>query len=124
MASLSTQTTYSAKPKDIQRAWHLIDVSDKVLGRTPTRSPRCSRASTSPMYTPCMDTGDSVIVINAAKVKLTGTKEVKKKYYRTRCSRAFPAHQDGNYAALKRHPEDRSSTPSAACCPAARSAGR
>lgn len=82
MASLSTQTTYSAKPKDIQRAWHVIDVNDKVLGRVSTRIASILKGKHKAMYTPSMDTGDFVIVINAGKVKLTGTKETNKVYYR------------------------------------------
>ena len=81
MASLSTQTTYSAKPKDIQRAWHLIDASDKVLGRMSTQIATLLKGKHKAMYTPSMDTGDFVIVVNAEKVKLTGSKEDKKNYY-------------------------------------------
>jgi large subunit ribosomal protein L13 len=82
VASLSTQTTYSAKPSDIKRAWHLIDVSDKVLGRVSTQIAMILKGKTKAMYTPSMDTGDFVVVINADKVKLTGTKEEKKQYVR------------------------------------------
>jgi len=81
VASLSTQTTYSAKPKDIQRAWHLIDASDKVLGRMSTQIATLLKGKHKAMYTPSMDTGDFVIVVNAEKVKLTGSKEDKKNYY-------------------------------------------
>jgi large subunit ribosomal protein L13 len=81
VASLSTQTTYSAKPKDIQRAWHLIDAQDKVLGRISTQIATLLKGKHKAMYTPSMDTGDFVIVINADKVKLTGTKEENKNYY-------------------------------------------
>jgi large subunit ribosomal protein L13 len=105
VASLSTQTTYSAKPKDIQRAWHLVDVSDKVLGRVSTQIAMILKGKTKAMYTPSMDTGDFVVVINAAKVKLTGSKEEKKIYYR---HTMFPGGlRTSNAATLReRHPED------------------
>ncbi len=81
VASLSTQSTYSAKPADIKRAWHLVDVNDKVLGRVATQIAMILKGKTKPMYTPSMDTGDFVVVINADKVKLTGSKNEKKVYY-------------------------------------------
>jgi len=82
VASQSTQSTYSAKPSDIQRAWHLVDVTDKVLGRVSSQIASILKGKTKPMYTPSMDTGDFVVVINAEKVKLTGSKDVKKLYIR------------------------------------------
>jgi large subunit ribosomal protein L13 len=105
VASQSTQTTYSAKPKDIVRAWHLIDAQDKVLGRLSTRIATILKGKHKAMYTPSMDTGDFVIVINAGKVKLTGTKEEKKQYY------SHSMHPGGfratNAATLRaKHPED------------------
>src|SRR3954449_7929950 len=73
--------TYSAKPADIQRKWLLIDVNDKVLGRAASQIASILKGKLNPRYTPSFDTGDHVVVINAAKVKLTGTKEQKKLYY-------------------------------------------
>jgi large subunit ribosomal protein L13 len=67
--------TYSAKPADIKRQWHVIDVSDKVLGRAASQIATLLKGKHKPMYTPSMDTGDHVIVINAAQVKVTGKKE-------------------------------------------------
>jgi large subunit ribosomal protein L13 len=81
VASLSTQKTYSAKPADIKRAWHLIDVSDKVLGRVSTQIASILKGKHKPQFTPSFDTGDFVIVVNADKVKLTGSKDEKKKYF-------------------------------------------
>ncbi len=77
-----SQRTYSAKAGDIQRQWHVIDVSDRVLGRAASQIATLLKGKHKPMYTPSMDTGDHVIVINASKVKVTGKKETEKKYYR------------------------------------------
>lgn len=74
--------TYSAKPADIKRRWFVIDVEDKVLGRAASQIASILKGKTSPRYTPSFDAGDHVIVVNAAKVKLTGTKEQKKLYYK------------------------------------------
>ena len=74
--------TYSAKPKDIERAWVLIDAEDVVLGRLAVVIANRIRGKHKPMFTPHMDTGDHVVVINADKVKLSGRKENGKIYYR------------------------------------------
>ena len=74
--------TYSAKAKDIVRAWHLIDVSDKVLGRAASQIATILKGKHKAMYTPSIDTGDHVIVINAAKVRVSGNKATDKMYYR------------------------------------------
>ena len=74
--------TYSAKPADITREWHLIDVDGKVLGRAASQIAALLKGKHKAIYTPSIDTGDHVIVINASKVKVTGTKETDKKYYR------------------------------------------
>ena len=72
--------TYSAKVGDIRRSWHLIDVSDKVLGRAASQIATLLKGKHKPIYTPSMDTGDHVIVINAAEVHLTGRKALGKLY--------------------------------------------
>jgi large subunit ribosomal protein L13 len=74
--------TYSARPADIKREWHIIDVSDKVLGRAASQIATLLKGKHKPMYTPHMDTGDNVIVINAAKVRVTGRKAEQKRYFR------------------------------------------
>src|SRR4051794_27711827 len=74
--------TYSAKPKDIKREWHIVDVSDKILGRAASQIATILKGKHKPMYTPSIDTGDHVVVINAAKIKVTGNKEEQKMYYR------------------------------------------
>ena len=74
--------TYSAKPKDVERAWVLIDAEDIVLGRLAVVIANRIRGKHKVIFTPHIDTGDHVIVINADKVKLTGRKENDKIYYR------------------------------------------
>src|SRR5712691_3927781 len=98
--------TYSAKPADIKRQWHVIDVTDKVLGRAATQIASLLKGKHKSIYTPSMDTGDHVIVINAAKVRVTGNKEVAKKYYRQPRA-GFPgALKTTNLETLRaRHPE-------------------
>lgn len=99
--------TYSAKKADIQRQWHVIDVSEKVLGRAASQIATLLKGKHKPMYTPSIDTGDHVIVINAAKVRVTGTKE-QDKLYRRHPRAGFPgALKTTNLAKLRdRHPED------------------
>ncbi|HYX90029.1 MAG TPA: 50S ribosomal protein L13 [Myxococcaceae bacterium] len=77
-----SQRTYSARPADIKREWHVVDVADKVLGRAASQIATLLKGKHKAIYTPSMDTGDHVIVINAAKVRVTGTKETNKRYYR------------------------------------------
>jgi large subunit ribosomal protein L13 len=99
--------TYSAKPADIKRQWHVIDVSDKVLGRAASQIATLLKGKHKPMYTPSIDTGDHVIVINAAQVKVTGKKEEQKLYHRQPRA-GFPgALKTTNLEKLRqRHPED------------------
>ena len=75
------RSTFTATPKDIQHDWFVVDASGMVLGRLATEVARIIRGKHKPMYTPHMDTGDNVIVINASKVKVTGRKAEQKKYY-------------------------------------------
>ena len=77
-----TGNTYSARPADIGRKWYLVDAEGQVLGRLASNLAQVLRGKHKPIYTPSMDTGDHVVVINAAKVRLTGGKVDKKKYYR------------------------------------------
>jgi large subunit ribosomal protein L13 len=64
----------------VQRQWHVIDAEDLVLGRVATEAARLLQGKHKPVYTPYIDTGDHVVVLNAAKVKLTGRKEEQKLY--------------------------------------------
>jgi large subunit ribosomal protein L13 len=74
--------TYSATPKDIERAWHLIDADGLVLGRLATIVATCLRGKHKAMFTPNLDCGDHVVVVNAEKVALTGNKRAQKTFYR------------------------------------------
>jgi large subunit ribosomal protein L13 len=74
--------TYSAKKGEIEKKWYLIDAEDKILGRLATEVADILRGKKKPEYTPNMDTGDFVIIINADKIKVTGSKLQQKKYYR------------------------------------------
>ncbi len=74
--------TYSTKASDIKREWHLIDASDKVLGRLATQIATLLMGKQKPIFARNMDTGDFVVVINAEKVVVTGDKAKQKLYYR------------------------------------------
>jgi large subunit ribosomal protein L13 len=74
--------TYSPKPADVQRQWHVIDASDVVLGRLASQVATLLRGKHKPIFAPHVDTGDFVIVINAGKVALTGSKREQKMAYR------------------------------------------
>ena len=74
--------TFSAKPHEVTRGWFLIDAEDKVLGRVATEIARRLRGKHKPEFTPHVDTGDYIVVVNAAKLRVTGNKEQDKKYYR------------------------------------------
>lgn len=74
--------TFSAKPSDIQKKWFIVDATDQTLGRLASQIAYVLRGKHKPIFTPHMDTGDCVIVVNAEKIKLTGGKELKKRYHR------------------------------------------
>jgi large subunit ribosomal protein L13 len=74
--------TYSPKPSEVQRAWHVVDAEDLVLGRLATEVARLLRGKHKPIYAPHIDTGDHVIVVNAAKVVMTANKAEQKLAYR------------------------------------------
>lgn len=74
--------TYSAKPKDIQEKWLLIDADGVVLGRLASAVAKILRGKHRPTFTPHIDTGDHIVIINADKVKLTGKKRQQKIYHR------------------------------------------
>lgn len=76
------RTTYMAKANEIERKWYVVDATDIPLGRLSTVVASILRGKTKPIFTPNVDTGDYVIVINADKVKLTGKKATDKIYYR------------------------------------------
>lgn len=74
--------TYVATPERVTRRWHLIDAEGRVLGRVATEAARLLQGKHKPSYTTFIDTGDHVVIVNAAKVKLTGRKEQQKVYRR------------------------------------------
>ena len=74
--------TYYAKPGEVQREWLLVDATDMTLGRLATAVAQILRGKNKPTYTPHVDTGDFVIIINAEKIKVTGKKVTDKVYYR------------------------------------------
>jgi large subunit ribosomal protein L13 len=74
--------TYMPKPKDVQRGWYVVDADGAVLGRLASAVAHVLRGKHKPSYSPHLDVGDHVVVVNAAKVRLTGEKEGKKIYYR------------------------------------------
>ncbi|WP_339060608.1 50S ribosomal protein L13 [Tepidibacillus marianensis] len=76
------RTTYMAKPNEVERKWYIIDAEGKALGRLATEAASILRGKHKPQFTPHVDTGDFVIIVNADKVVLTGNKMQQKKYYR------------------------------------------
>lgn len=96
--------TYSAKPGEVQRSWHLVDARGRVLGRLATEVAMVLRGKRKPQFTPHVDTGDFVIVVNAEKVLLTGKKLKQKMYYR---ASGYPGGLKATAAGtlLKSHPE-------------------
>jgi large subunit ribosomal protein L13 len=74
--------TFIPKENEIQKKWYLIDAEGKVLGRVAAEAARLLRGKHKPSFTPFMDCGDNVIIINAEKAMLTGNKTEEKKYYR------------------------------------------
>ncbi len=73
--------SFIPREKDIQKHWHVIDAEGQILGRLASRAARLLTGKDKPIYTPFLDTGDHVIIINAEKVKLTGKKLTDKKYH-------------------------------------------
>jgi large subunit ribosomal protein L13 len=76
------QKTWNAKPGEVAREWHLVDADGQTLGRLATRIADTLRGKDKPQYTPHVDTGDFVVVVNAEKVAVTGKKLDDKRYYR------------------------------------------
>lgn len=74
--------TYAPKPNDVQRTWYVVDADGHVLGRLASEVAKILRGKHKPMFAPHMDVGDHVVVVNAAKVRLTGNKLADKNYYR------------------------------------------
>jgi len=97
-------TTVSVRAQDVERSWWVIDAEDQVLGRLATEIARRLRGKHKPEYTPHVDTGDYIIVVNAEKVRVTGNKENNKVYWR---HSGYPGGIKGTTVAVMRetHPE-------------------
>jgi large subunit ribosomal protein L13 len=95
--------TYSAKAEDIVRGWYLVNAQGKVLGRLATQIAARLRGKHKPEFTPHVDTGDFIVVVNAAKIRVTGRKAERKNYYR---HTTFPGGiRQTNFADLQaKHP--------------------
>ena len=96
--------TYYAKPLEVEREWVLIDAEDQVLGRVAAKAAQILKGKHKPQYTPHVDTGDFVIIINADKIRVTGNKLLAKEYYR------HSGHPGGLKSetfqeAMQKHPE-------------------
>lgn len=104
MANNILNKTYSASAHDVERKWYIIDASDKVLGRLATKIATVLRGKHKPNFTPHVDTGDFVVVINAEKVALTGQK-AEQKYYKWHTG--YPGgYRTRTYKqVLEKHPE-------------------
>ena len=96
--------TYYAKPNEVEREWVLIDAADQVLGRVATKAAHILKGKHKPQYTPHVDTGDFVVIINADKIRLTGNKAAAKEYYR---HSGFPGglKVESFEEAMAKHPE-------------------
>lgn len=98
------RSTFTATPSDIEHKWFVVDADGMVLGRLATEVARIIRGKHKPTYTPHMDTGDNVIVINASKVRVTGRKAEQKNYFR---HTGYMGHERYTpfAAMLAKHPE-------------------
>ena len=109
------QKTWNAKPADIEHRWYVVDAEGQTLGRLSTRIADVLRGKNKPGYTPHVDTGDFVVVVNAEKIAVTGNKLEQKLYYR---HSGYPGGLKSrtlrsSSTAIRR---TSSGTPSRACC--------
>lgn len=97
-------STYYAKVGEVPREWVLIDAKDQVLGRVASEAAQILRGKRKPQYTPHVDTGDFVVIVNADKIKVTGAKATAKVYYR---HSGYPGglKQETFEEAMNKHPE-------------------
>ncbi len=79
---MRTQKTFMAKPQEVERRWYVVDAKDKVVGRLASKIAMVLMGKHKPQYTPHVDAGDFVVVINASRVRFTGRKWEQKCYYR------------------------------------------
>ena len=93
--------TFSAKPGEVQREWYVVDAEDQVVGRLASRIAAVLRGKHKPSFTPHVDTGDYVVVINADKARFTGSKETNKEYLR------FSGYPGGQKVSTARYVRER-----------------
>lgn len=96
--------TYYAKPGEVQREWLLVDATDMTLGRLASAVAQILRGKNKPTYTPHVDTGDFVVVVNCEKIKVTGAKVTDKVYYRY-TNHPGGLRQETFQEAMAKHPE-------------------
>ena len=96
--------TYYAKPQEVEREWVVIDAADQVLGRVAAKAAQILKGKHKPQYTPHVDTGDFVIIINAEQAMLTG-KKLEQKYYRTHSGYPGGLHETQYKKLMKDKPE-------------------
>ncbi len=96
--------TYHAKPHEVERNWYIIDAEDQVLGRVATKAAQILKGKHKPQYTPHVDTGDFVIIVNAEKVRVTGTK-AQNKVYRHHTGHPGGLKSETFTEAIAKHPE-------------------
>lgn len=96
---------YQAKPADVQRRWFVVDATDQVLGRLAVRIANVLMGKHKPTYTPHLDTGDFVIVTNAGRVRITGTRKTEQVVYHNYSGYPGGLRETTMAAQLKRHPE-------------------
>ena len=116
--------TFSAKPAEVKHEWFVIDATDKVLGRVASEVALRLRGKHKAIYTPHVDTGDFIVIVNADKIRVTGNKANDKIYYR---HSGYPGGIYATSTSRTCRPSTRaapSRRPSRACCPRARSATR
>lgn len=101
---MGNMPTYIPKGDDLQRNWYVIDAKDQVLGRVATLAASLLSGKTKPVYTPFLDTGDHVVVINAEKVALSGRK-MEQKVYRTHTGFMGGLKETTAEKMLQKHPE-------------------
>jgi len=96
--------TFSAKPHEVKRDWFVVDATDRILGRLATQIALRLRGKHKPEFTPHVDTGDYIVVVNVEKLRVTGDKAEQKKYYR---HSGYPGGiYETNFTKLqKQHPE-------------------
>ena len=103
MASINPKT-YHAKPEDVQRAWFVVDAEGQTVGRLASRIAHVLRGKHKPQFTPSVDVGDNVIIINAEKVIFTGNKLLQKIYYRS-TTRPGSLRATDARTMLEKHPD-------------------